>query len=216
MSIIFYRMTNIEIISDSTNNRIGKRRQVSRDECLQDIKKDLPKMFKAFNKAVKLFNKTMEDIPFSARVRLDAPLLNSRIVQCIQEEFSSNWKFGKYKRFVLRISDYLILFKKLDNKNKPMNIQTKHVNSISNQLQLTLFNDCSFFAEPILFFGYKKDKSGEIFSPQLVYIDEDMVKWIICEDDVLEIHDNIKSINNKKTIDLTVKKELRSKKASNQ
>lgn len=211
-------MTKILKNAVLSNDRTGKRREVSRDECLLDLKKDLPKIFKAFNKGVKLFNRTMEDIPFNSRIRLDAPLLNSRIVQCIQEEFPNNWKFGKYKRFVLRIEDYLILFKKLNKNNKPMNIQTKHVNSISNQLQLSLFQDSSFFTEPILFFGYKKDKSGEIVSPQLVYIDEDMVKWIVTENDIAAtiINDDSYMLNNKKkSIDLSIKNRIGSKKASN-
>ncbi|WP_298536018.1 hypothetical protein [uncultured Algibacter sp.] len=210
-------MTKLVKISSPAKIRTGKRREVSRSECLVDLKKDLPKIFKAFNKGVKLFNKTMEDIPFNSRIRLDAPLLNSRIVQCIQEEFPEHWKFGRYKRFVLRIEDYLVLFKKLDRKNKPMNIQTKHVNSISNQMQLSLFNDSSFFTEPILFFGYKKDKSGEIISPQLVYIDEDMVKWVISENDIEVINtgNSVSDISRKRTINLSIKEELRSKKASN-
>lgn len=214
--IIKFVLTNIEKKSSFQNSRNGKRRQVSKDECLYDLGRALPKMFKAFNKGVKLFNKTMEDIPVDSRIRVEAPLLNSRVAQCMQEEFPDKWKFGKYKRFVLHVSDYLILVKKLNNHDKPMNIKTKHVNSISNQMQLSLFNDDSFFTSPIVFFGYKKDKSGEIVSPQLVYIDEDKVKWIITENDVTTIGDNPISINPSKSIDVTIKEHLRSKKASNQ
>ena len=34
-------------------------------------------------------------------------------------------------------------------------------------------------ADPIVFFGYRKDKFGNITSPKLVYIDENHVKWVI-------------------------------------
>lgn len=43
------------------------------------------------------------------------------------------------------------------------------------------------------FFGYKKDKFGEICDPQLVYIDENKVKWTIIERDFKT--NNIVSIN---------------------
>lgn len=208
--------TKLKKNSNFSNSRIGKRREVTKSECLKDLKKDLLKMFLAFNKAIKLFNKSMEDIPVHSRIRLDAPLLNTRIVQCIQEQFPDNWKFGKYKRFVLNVKDYLILFKKLNGKNKPMNIETRHVNSISNQLQLSLFNDDSFFTDPILFFGYKKDKFGEIISPQLVYIDEDKVKWIISENDVTTIKDGEIFIEKEKTIEMKLKDGVLGKKVSNQ
>ena len=49
-------VANIVTKMDSTN-RSGKRRQVSKEECLLDLKKDLPKVFKAFNRGVKKFNK---------------------------------------------------------------------------------------------------------------------------------------------------------------
>lgn len=200
----------------ANNSRIGKRREVSQEECLHDLKKELPKMFTAYNKGVKRYNEIMEGIPLESRIRLDAPLLISCIVGEIQNKFPNEWKFGKFKRFTLRVADYLILFKKLNNNNKPMNIQTKHVNSISNQLQLSLFDNDSFFTEPILFFGYKKDKSGEIVSPQLVYIDEDSVKWIISENDVMTIQNKEISLFTKKEVAVNVKKELKRGKASNQ
>lgn len=208
-------MTNIENINNPAKNRQGKRREVNKEECLFDLKKDLPKMFLAFNRAVKLYNKTMIDIPLESRIRVEAPMLNTRIVQCIQEVFPSKWKFGKYKRFILSINGYLILFKKLNAKSKPMNIQTKHVNTISNQLALSLFEDDYSFLEPILFFGYKKDRQGEIISPQLVYIDEDMVKWVITENEVSVIEMKQKETKVAKEADVALKKGLGLKEASN-
>lgn len=200
------------------SERFNKRREVSKEECLHDLRGELPKIFTAYIKGVEKYNKVMEEFPLEARIRLDAPLLVSCIIQQIQKRFPDNWKFGRYKRFTLRISDYLILFKKLNNNNKPMNIKTKHVNSISNQLQLSLFNDDSFFTDPILFFGYKKDKSGEVISPQVVYIDEDSVKWIISENEIVTKLNKEASLidNTGKDAQVSVKENLKRGKASNQ
>jgi hypothetical protein len=66
-----------------------------------------------------------------------------------------------------------------------MNIKTEHSDAIINQVQLDLFEesgDSSASAEPIVFFGYKKDRFGVIGEPKLVYIDENRIKWTIAED----------------------------------
>lgn len=208
-------MTNIVTKTDSTS-RCGKRRQVSKGECLHDLKKDLPKFFLAFNKGVKKYNLVSSMFNPESKVRFDASVLNTSIVESLQAEFSDYWKWGKYKRFVLKLGDYIFLVKKLNNNNKPMNIKTKHVNTISNQLSLSLFDSEVYQDDPILFFGYKVDRMGEIISPQIVYIDESDVKWIVSENDVTTIDANSKSIIPKKVVNVSVKEELRRKKASNE
>ena len=80
---------------------------------------------------------------------------------------------------MLRINGYIILFKKLNRKNMPMHIDSKVYQAIENQMQGTLFARNDDFIEPILFFGYQKDKFGELQSPKLVYIDEFKFKWEI-------------------------------------
>jgi hypothetical protein len=82
-----------------------------------------------------------------------------------------------------------MFFKKLNTRDFPMNIRTKHSDAIVNQLQGELFEgtgDLSASAEPVVFFGYKKDRFGIIGDMKLVYIDEDKVKWTIPEDGVLK------------------------------
>lgn len=204
-------VTNIE-----TANRRGKRRQVSREECLLDLKKDLPKFFLAFNKAVKKYNKVASMFNPNSKVRFDASVLNTSIVESLQNEFSNNWKWGKYKRFILKLDEYMFLVKKFNNSNKPMNIKTKHVNTISNQLSLSLFDNDVYQDDPILFFGYKIDRMGEIFSPQIVYIDEDRVNWIVTENDVTAAETLFESNKSTKSVKVSVKEQLVRRKASNQ
>ena len=74
--------------------------------------------------------------------------------------------------------------KKLNSKDMPMNVKTVLSDAIANQLQYSLFNDSPEVADPIVFFGYRKDKFGNIISPKLVYIDENHVKWVIDSADI--------------------------------
>ena len=208
-------VTNIQTKMDSTS-RSGKRRQVSKDECLLDLKEDLPKIFKAFNRGIKKFNKVSSMFNPESKVRFDASVLNTAIVESLQVEFSNNWKWGKYKRFILRLNDYIFLVKKLNNNNMPMNIKTKHVNSISNQLSLPMFNSEVYQDDPILFFGYKTDRMGEIVSPQIVYIDENQVKWVVTENDVTSTETLFKPNTQNSTVKVSLKEQLVRRKASNE
>lgn len=164
---------------------IRKRRIISKKECLHDLKDELQTMFKAFREAVKLYEQEVVLTPPESRVKgFEASLLNSKMTQCVQKHFPSNWRFGKYRRFILRVNGFNILFKKLNKKNMPMNVRTKLVDAIANQLQLSLFDDYPEVIDPIVFFGYQKDKVGGITNPKLVYIDENQVRWGIDEAEV--------------------------------
>jgi|SRR5690625_285990 len=175
----------LQMYKNNSNSRQNKRRLATIDGVKFDFQDELPIMFKAFKEAYELYESEIIKTPPEARARgFEASLLNSKMIQCIQKHFPMNWKFGKYKRFTLRTNGYIILFKKLDRYDKPMNIKTKSVEAISHQLSLPLFDDANFVEEPILFFGYKKNSAGSISEPKLVYIDEERVKWVITADDV--------------------------------
>ena len=171
-----------------------RKRIISYKECKVDLEEVLPQIFTAYHDALNNYNKEIVLTPPEARCRgLEASLLNSKMIQSIQNIFKDNWFFGKYKRFIVRINGYIILFKKKKKKGMPMNIPTKFNSSIQNQVQGCLFDAYDNGIDPIVFFGYKKDKFGEICDPQLVYIDENKVKWTIIERDFKT--NNIVSIN---------------------
>ncbi|TYA74442.1 hypothetical protein [Seonamhaeicola marinus] len=164
-----------------------KRKIVTDKECRIDLANELPKLFTAFKNAVTMFQKEIVQTPPQSRARaFEANLLNSKMIQSIQETFPRNWKFGKYKRFILNLSGYTVLFKKLNSKDMPMNIRTSHSMAIYNQLQTSLFDNQTLSIDPIVFFGYKKGKFGDILDPKLVYVDEDQVKWTLTEDMIVE------------------------------
>lgn len=163
---------------DSETNK--RKRVISAKECEIELGSILTRLFEAYENAVKQYNKEIVLTPPEARIRgFEAHLLNVKIVQSIQKYFSSDWKTGKYGRFMLYVKGYVILFKKLNKNDMPMNIPTKMTDSIENQLQGRLFQGDEDPTAPILFFGYKKNQFGELVDPKLVYIDENRVKWAI-------------------------------------
>lgn len=162
-----------------------RKRVINAKECEYDLRESLEKLFIVFWNAVRNYEREILQTPFEARCRgFEASLLNSKLIQSVQSAFKDNWAFGKYKRFMLRINGYILLFKKLNGKDMPMNIPTRFSSSIQNQEQGHLFDMYDDGTEPILFFGYNKSRFGEIINPKLVYIDENKVKWTILEHDV--------------------------------
>lgn len=187
----------------------GKRKRlINSNECKFDLEKELPLLFSAFSDAVTLFEKEIVLTPVESRCRgFEASLLNSKIMMCIQKYFPDNWKLGKYRRFFLRINSYIILFKKLNSKDFPMNIKTRTTSSIYNQQMGSLFGEGENGTEPILFFGYKKGKFGEILESKLIYIDENCKKWQITQNEI-DISNVIKlnvNMQNSKSSNLIIK-----------
>lgn len=174
-------MTNLNL-----NFQTCKRKIASPEGTQSDLQHELPLLFEAFYKAVNDFERELVQTPIEARARgLEASLLNSKVLYRVQQQFPENWKFSKYKRFVLRINGYNILVKKLNSRNMPMNIKTKSSEAINFQLSLPLF-DVLDVTEPIIYFGYKKDRFGNIVDPKLVYVDEGNVSWTITESQLIK------------------------------
>lgn len=162
-----------------------RKRIINAKECERDLRGTLEKLFDVFWNAVSNYEKEILQTPFEARCRgFEASLLNSKLIQSVQSVFKNDWTFGKYKRFMLRINGYIMLFKKLNSKDMPMNVPTRFSSSIQNQEQGNLFDMYDDGTEPILFFGYNKSSVGEIINPKLVYIDENKVRWVISEHDI--------------------------------
>lgn len=181
-----YKITNRNLCKDNENylNRQGKRRLAKYEEVEFDLKKDLKKLFDCFYKAIEMYNENYAKVPPHKRIRnYSAVSFNQCLVSSAFDSFSKSCYFGKYKRFFLSIEGYTIQFKKLNGKGFPMNIKTGNVNDIANQLSLDLFGDSQSY-NPILFFGYKTDRLGNFVSPQIVYIDEGVIQFVITEENV--------------------------------
>ena len=169
-------MTNLITRNELTK----KRRLISREEFENDMKSFLKRLGHVFVQTKEDYNNSLKSYPPDCRVRnFEASVLNASFVKNFNEEFPNNGKFGKYKRFIINLNGYILLFKKLDNRSMPMNVLTRNVNSINSQLSLNLFGDLDFGNEPIIYLGYKKDRYGAIGNLTFVYIDENKIKWTI-------------------------------------
>lgn len=162
-----------------------KRRLATRDECMHDLKYELIAMFSAQEKAKKAFNDEVVLSKPGTRGRgFEASLYNTKMIGAFQEAFPTGWVWGKYKRFNIHVNGYIVLLKKLDSKDLPMNIRTGTVENISQQLTFSFFEEDVDALKPILFFGYQRDKFGNYLEPKLVYVDNGLVRWSIKESDL--------------------------------
>lgn len=167
------------------NNLQKRKRIISVKECQHDLKDVLILLNEGFHEALQKALTLVKNVPPHARCRgYEATICNSCIVESMQKMFPQNWYWGKFKRFYIRIKNYIILIKKLNSNNMPMNITTLLANRINNQMQGDLFGKDDNGMEPIVIFGYTKDALGISYVPKLVYIDDGILKWVIPTSDI--------------------------------
>lgn len=185
-SIIKNMFFMLDKINKNKSNRQGKRRLATLEGVKVDLKDEIPLLFEAFEEARRLYDQEVAQTPPFARGRsFEANLYHAKIVQCMQKKFPDKWESGRYGRYVFRINGYIILCKKMNDNNFPMNIRTDHSDAISHQLSLSLYDSGGYLEEPILYFGYKENDVG-FELPQLVYIDEGKVKWVMESENITE------------------------------
>ena len=163
--------------------KILKRTKLSKKDCMVNIGSELPNIFRSFVEAIVKYNAEIEQTDFVARVRLESALLNAKLIESFTRNFPDNYRKGKYGRIIFRFDGCQMIIKKLSSSNKPAYIPTILSESILNQGVLPLFND-DFSLEPILIFGFTKDKYGCISNPRIVYYDGEP-QWEINESDTL-------------------------------
>jgi hypothetical protein len=181
-----YLNQNLSEDNNSSRRMQGKRMLADYENCKVELKEELNLLFKTFNSALASTRSQMLNFNVQYRSRtLEASIMQSYFAEYLQENFGRKSFYGKYKRLVLRSSGYLILFKKLNGKGLPMNIRTINVQSILNQNQvLDLFAGTDYNDEPILYFGYQKNRFGEYVNAQLIYIDEGEIRFSITQSDM--------------------------------
>lgn len=195
----------------------GKRHLATVKSCKFDLSNELPLLFNAFTDAIDKTNEALLLFPPPSRSRnLEASVVQSCFANSIKSVFQNKAFFGKYKRLILNVNGYLILFKKFDKKGYPMNIKTSNVQSILNQNQvLDLFSNTEYNDDPILYFGYQKNRFGEYINPQLIYIDEGKIKFSISKaeiDNTLITHSDV-LMGNQTQVEPKLKENISIKKA---
>lgn len=164
-----------------TRAKQGKRALATQKGVLNDLKLVAPKLFNAFYNAKIDLKEILKIISPNARIgRGIAQNFQMCLAKHLFRFFEDNFEIIKYGRLKLDVSDYTILFKKLNKKGLPMNIRTGSIDAISNQLSLNLFEDEGY--EPILYFGYEVNKVGDFVNPRIVYIDEGVIQFTITEE----------------------------------
>lgn len=183
--------------SEISRRMQGKRTLAILETVKVELKNELELLFETFQQALDKTQKIMSEFPLLSRSRtLEASIMQSCFAEVLMLNFGDKAFFGKYKRLILNVKGYVILFKKLDKKGMPMNIATANVQGIMNQsVQLDLFSQSDYNDAPIMYFGYQKNKIGQYVNPQIIYIDEAKISFVINE----EISGNIKSVKNNST-----------------
>jgi hypothetical protein len=202
-------MVNVLQCEDNNSSRRmqGKRVLAVNETCKIELKSEIQLLYKAYEEALTKSSTVLSMLPVHSRSRtLEASVIQSCFAESLIDNFPEKAFFGKYRRLILRVNGYLILFKKLNKKGYPMNIKTINVQSILNQNQvLDLFSETDYNDEPILYFGYQKNRFGEYVNPQLIYIDEGEVKFSIYETDVQTTLNITKRSNNDVSIEVKPK-----------
>ncbi|MEZ0007071.1 hypothetical protein ABH942_002449 [Flavobacterium sp. 28YEA47A] len=172
--------------NNSSRRMQGKRTLANYETSKMELEKEIILLFKTYKSALYSTQQQMLSFKIEFRSRaLEASIMQSFFAEYLKENFGNKAFYGKYKRLILRSNGYLILFKKFNNKGMPMNIKTINVQSILNQNQvLDLFASSDYNDEPILYFGYKKNRYGEYVNPQLIYVDEGNIVFSIGLDDM--------------------------------
>lgn len=202
--------------NNSSRRMQGKRLLADYSNCKLELSKELGLLFKTFETALNTTNEDLLNYKVQFRSRtLEASIMQSYFAEYLQDNFANKAFYGKYKRLVLRTNGYLILFKKLNTKGYPMNIKTINVQSILNQNQvLDLFANSDFNDEPILYFGYQKNRFNEYVNPQLIYIDDNEIKFSISAEN-MDSGLYINKVNDKPTgVSPTLKNNTNIKKAN--
>ncbi len=165
----------------SSRKKQGKRLLAIYGTTKIELRKELELLFSTFETAMAKANARLREFPTYSRARtLEASIVQSCFAEELIKNFEGKAFFGKYKRLILRVKGYIILFKKLDKFGYPMNIKTASVQSLLNQNQvLDLFQESDYNYDPVLYFGYQKNKFGEHVNPQLIYIDEEKISFSI-------------------------------------
>lgn len=181
-------MVNVLHCEDNKSSRRmqGKRVLAVNETCKIELKNDIQLLYKAYEEALIKTSTVLSIIPIHSRSRiLEASVIQSCFAESLMKNFPEKAIYGKYRRLILRLKGYLILFKKLDKNGYPMNIKTNNIQSILNQnLTLDLFTESDYNDEPILYFGYQKNRIGEFVNPQLIYIDEGNIEFAINQSDI--------------------------------
>lgn len=165
------------------------RRTISLEEALEGLRDAAQTMFAAYEEGLRHFNRVISlfETPEARTNRLEAGVMHSCLVEAFVKAFPDyvvpNTKYG---RFILRIAETQIIIKRINEAGKPSYVPTILSDKILTQSSASLFDDEdeAAKAEPVLIFGYTRNKVGEFVDPRIVYFKGSPI-WVIAADDVM-------------------------------
>lgn len=193
---------------------LSKRQAFSKEDAVELLRQNAVQIFSAFDEALDKYNVEIQQTSPLARTRLDSPLLHAKITDSFIATFPENTIIGKYRRIIFRYvgngNKCQLIIKKLSKSSRPSYISTRLSNTILSQGQCELFDgEESAKREPLLIFGYTKDRFGNLTNPRIVYFDEEPV-WEIVPSDFAPALPNMDSVE---YIEVKPKRKQREKKA---
>jgi hypothetical protein len=193
---------------------LSKRQAFSKEDAVELLRQNAVQIFSAFDEALDKYNVEIQQTSPLARTRLDSPLLHAKITDSFIATFPENTIIGKYRRIIFRYvgngNKCQLIIKKLSKSSRPSYISTRLSNTILSQGQCELFDgEESAKREPLLIFGYTKDRFGNLTNPRIVYFDEEPV-WEIVPSDFASALPNMDSVE---YIEVKPKRKQREKKA---
>lgn len=165
-------------------NKTGYRKEISLKCCEEELKDDLPRIFKALQRGINAGIDNSSKPSYKCR-GFDASTINTWILTEFANVFPGSVIKGRYGRQFIHIHGYLICIKKLDKKGMPMNVSTSFSEAMLYQKKSDLLNDpIKGQNNPILVLGYMIDKFGNVGGYSLSYI-KGYKLWSITSSDVL-------------------------------
>ena len=167
-------------------NIFEKRYYFPKEIALEMLKGCGLEFFQAFREGLERFNKEIQQTSTECRTRLEATLLNAKMLDSFIKHFPYNWVRGKYGRILFNWGKITLIIKKLNTKDKPYNIPTALANSIVEQYQASLFDgDEAAKENALLIFGYTKNQQGGYVNPRIVLYDG-YSRWVIHNEDLIK------------------------------
>lgn len=168
-------------MATKVEKKIEKRKRIIKEDAHSVLKEYYIDLFNAYYEAIDKYNTEIRQTIPEARTRLNSVLLNAKLTESFISKFPENWNKGRYGRIVFRWEGIQMLIKKLNKDSKPSYIPTLLSDAIINQLQTSLFEDDASKEEPVLIFGYTRNRDGQLINPRIVYYVGE-VNWVIDKD----------------------------------
>lgn len=169
--------TNINnLFEDSKENRQESTKMPSQIRFEDKMEKEIPVLVEVINSAFDEMRNQVNQINPDFRNHLTKPIrMNEQVKGKLIEHYGDKIKSLKYNRFGLFLNDYVLLFKKFNNKGFPSNIRT------GNSVMLSTKGKLNFQGEPeIIFIGFTVTPGYEdIRTIKAVKIVDEEVQWAV-------------------------------------